>query len=436
MQVELISTIPTTFNNTSAIAIHDNNLPCCIQLQKHYKREINMFIDEYNKNCERECYLYKDFTIDEYNDMIDEYQQLLYSSSGPMYEQYQRELNHILRDKARHERFEHNLKNKHNQLYLKYTKPIDFYIREIVENTRLCNFELLDNIFDDFVKMITRKCISACDYISVIKSTYNSTPSKKVSDIFELITEKLINVFTEFIKKLGPNEYYPYNYKLFQLLDGVYLDVNSHIMDIYGEICEDIDNYMSSFPVYSTANVDNDETLTEKERWIHKSTLIKQYIISQLTNLHRYIITSLSNNFNDILQKHLIEISNCNKLYFLVEELAAPCDDISESTNAGRNESIVEELDSPEAPTSQGSDDDNHSLMPLLDNSSVNTIDSFIDTIPKELVDIATLTEQYNNHFNTSITSRSLGMMLSKSNKLEKQITFNEGKRVINYKHK
>ena len=404
MQVELISTIPTTSNNTSAI------VPICDEFQQRREHIIQELIDEYNKNSERDCYFYKDLTIEEYNKMIDKYNNdISNEEDANIRELYEKELSYIIRDKNRQLEFKNKIARVQYQFNEYHSKPIDTNMRDIIDYIREYNQELLDNIFECFDTTITACCKSAIEYKSVIRSVYASKQSRKVIQIFTSLTDTLIKDITNLFNRFGSNEIYSHDIKMYNRLMKLFDKININLHHFYSrDIYYCIADYMETFPDCSLDFVDIDKKLTEKERNETKALLIKQYITTQLIGLNNYIINELSHKLHDMF---IERFNNIMKNKFLCSILNS-------------NNSIVF--------------DDDNTLLSNADNAplTVKDINTFIDTIPNELVDIATLTKQYNNYLNTSITSRSLGMMLSKSNKLEKQITFNEGKRVINYKHK
>ena len=66
------------------------------------------------------------------------------------------------------------------------------------------------------------------------------------------------------------------------------------------------------------------------------------------------------------------------------------------------------------------------------------TLDNFIKGLPNDKICIVELTQKYNEYFDTNITPRGLGMILSKSGKLRTQfllktIAWEKSKRVIYY---
>ena len=137
------------------------------------------------------------------------------------------------------------------------------------------------------------------------------------------------------------------------------------------------------------------------------SLLVKSYSRTLMTNINSYIIKELSKEIDDEIKNSFI------KIYELMNHIMPKT--YSTETNDECEPMVL-------------------SKQPIIADVE-KTLDDFIDSLPNEPADINQLTELYNKFFtDKTITSRSLGALLTQSNKFNKtRITIN-GKKTTCYK--
>ncbi len=383
-----------TTNNTS-INIYNNAF--CDALQKRIENIMNKMQIEHNDESKRVCYIYNELSLKEYNEWIDDLnEELINTTDSNQQVLLRKEIEYINRDKQRLINFENKLNNKRAELIQKFSYPIDSAINLITKNINSYQQDLLNCIFDSFINKIKSMCPDDDNYDGTIKSVYQEKESQKVINLFNSLTNRLIDGFTKLLKSIGSNELYSQDIKRFDTLTKLVREIDNTCEKIYMQtIIDSIDNKINQYP----------------SNQMTTSLLVKSYSRTLMTNINSYIIKELSKEIDDEIKNSFI------KIYELMNH-------------------IMPKTYSTETNDECEPNDENKPM--ILSKQPIiveKTLDDFINSLPNEPADINQLTELYNKFFTDKIiTSRSLGVLLTQSNKFNKtRITIN-GKKTTCYK--
>ena len=383
-----------TTNNTS-INIYNNAF--CDALQKRIENIMNKMQIEHNDESKRVCYIYNELSLKEYNEWIDDLnEELINTTDSNQQVLLRKEIEYINRDKQRLINFENKLNNKRAELIQKFSYPIDSAINLITKNINSYQQDLLNCIFDSFINKIKSMCPDDDNYDGTIKSVYQEKESQKVINLFNSLTNRLIDGFTKLLKSIGSNELYSQDIKRFDTLTKLVREIDNTCEKIYMQtIIDSIDNKINQYP----------------SKQMTTSLLVKSYSRTLMTNINSYIIKELSKEIDDEIKNSFI------KIYELMNH-------------------IMPKTYSTETNDECEPNDENKPM--ILSKQPIiveKTLDDFINSLPNEPADINQLTELYNKFFTDKIiTSRSLGVLLTQSNKFnETRITIN-GKKTTCYK--
>lgn len=382
-----------TTNNNTFINVYNNAF--CEALQKRIDNTINKMQIEHDDESKRVCYIYNELSLKEYNEWIDDLNKELINTTEQNHQDLLRkEIEYINRDKQRLINFENRLNNKRTELIQKYSYPIDSAINLITKNINSYQQDLLNCIFDSFINKIKSMCPDDENYDGTIKSVYQEKESQKVINLFNSLTNRLIDGFTKLLNSIGSNDLYSQDIKRFDTLSKLVREIDNTCEKIYMQtIIDSIDNKINQYP----------------SKQMTTSLLVKSYSRTLMTNINSYIIKELSKEIDDEIKNSFI------KIYELMNHIM-PKPYSTEKNDEG--------LSSPEPKVLN--------KQPIIDEK---TFDDFIDSLSYEPKDINQLTELYHKFFtDKTITSRSLGTLLTQSNKFNKtRITIN-GKKITSYK--
>lgn len=398
----------------------------CDELENRINKFINNMQNEHNEESLRVCYIYKELSLKEYDEWIDELNNELNNTDNENDKLLlEKQLQYINRDKYRLIRFNDELEQKRKDLIEKFSKPIDTAINIITKEINVYHQNMLNEMFEEFVDKVKSMCIEDKNYEGTIRNIYIDRTSQKVVNIFNSLTQRLINGFTNLIRNIGSNEMFAYDVSKYDML----IKLRKNIIDvcykiyngiIINSICEKINQYPSNK--------------------MSSSSLVKTYSRSLLSNINNFIVRELSNKIEDELRYGFNKISNnelvnnnnidktesVNNKQIIIEEpkeqssLALRLDDSGvafdkEVVSANRRFDVHEM-------------DDNNATQ-----SKIISLDDFINDLPTNPINITTLTKQYNEYFDKNISTRGVGMILSKTDKLNKSICWECGKKVIYY---
>lgn len=391
--------IASTNNNTS-INVYNNAF--CEALQKRIENIMNKMQIEHNDESKRVCYIYNELSLKEYNEWIDDLNKELINTTEKNHQDLLRkEIEYINRDKQRLINFENKLNNKRAELIQKFSYPIDSAINLITKNINSYQQDLLNCIFESFINKIKSMCPDDENYDGTIKSVYQEKESQKVINLFNSLTNRLIDGFTKLLNSIGSNEFYSQDIKRFDTLTKLVREIDYTCEKIYMQtIIDSIDNKINQYP----------------SNQMTTSLLVKSYSRTLMTNINSYIIKELSKEIDDEIKNSFI------KIYELMNHIM-PKPYSTETNDEGF-------FQSPEPKVL-------NKPMILSKQSIIveKTLDDFIDSLPNEPADINQLTELYNKFFtDKNITNRGLGMILSKVDRLNKSTRWEKSKKIIYYK--
>lgn len=240
----------------------------------------------------------------------------------------------------------------------------------------------------------------------------------------------MISSFTKLLAGVGPNEYFASDKHRYDSLMKLYDDISNACQMLYlGTIYNAIDNNLNLYPPTDMSN----------------SKLVKSYSRVLMKNLNDFIIHDVSKiidgEIKDCIGK-ICENELLNNIHIRESNHSPPKSDIAEKPQPAP---IVEDP--------QDNAEESHHSPPqigIADVSNVDpqptpiaakahgiaqekTLDEFINGLPNDRISIVELTPKYNQYFNTNITPRGLGMILSKSSKLVKTIAWEKRVKVVYY---
>lgn len=400
----------------------------CEELQQRIEKEIKLHIEQRKRNKLLDLLDEEELTVEEYNNIINNLEENFnkivckrsdFEDQNVRFDelkQYSQQLliDEIERNKRERDElinFNNNLIKIRQELEYNYTYPINNLLDEIIKHINFYHQQLIDTIFEEFVNKVEKMCPkNDKSYKQTIKSVYIGRQSKKVIDLFTELTNKLTKLFTELINKIGKNEIFSTDFNNFKELMRLKSFLKNIVSDIFystitAEICYKI------------------EQLPEKE--MTDSNLVKTYSQSLLSQLNSFIIEEIPPKIEEKFNYYSKRIYNFNEKF--VKNIS--------------NKVIVEEIDNDlQSKTQQNCDNNSIKSNQIeIENNSVETktIDSFINTLSLDLIEVNQLTELYNEYFNLindkRISSKGFGKILKNNSRLKKTIKKIKGKKYTYY---
>ena len=249
-----------------------------------------------------------------------------------------------------------------------------------------------------------KMCPEDKDYEQTIKSVYIGRQSKKVIDLFGELTNKLINYFTEIIHKIGDNEIFSMNYNNYKELMKLKNSFKNIVSEIYySTITAEIYYKIEQFP----------------EREMNNSSLVKSYSQSLLSQLNEFIIHNIPSKIEVQLKYYFTRIY---KVKF--DNKVGSSDN---KVGSSENKPIIEEIE----------DSSDNNINQISENKSttkeLKTIDTFIDTLSFELIEVNHLTELFNEYFTKTANAIEIGKILKDNTRINKLIKKLKGKKYTYY---
>ena len=407
--------------------------PFCKELEIRMNKILNKSQREHDRESAIKCYIHKELSLDEYDEWIRELDTKIAGYTdieSPERALDLKMLSYINRDRERLIKFQDDFNKKRNELIHSYTHPVDYAIENITKDINMFNQDLLTGMFELFVNKVISLCPKDKSYEGTIKSVYHDKTSTKVINIFNSLSQRLISSFTKLLAGVGPNEYFASDKHRYDSLMKLYDDISNACQMLYlGTIYNAIDNNLNLYPPTDMSD----------------SKLVSSYSRVLMKNLNDFIIHDVSKIIDGEIKDCIGKICE-NELLNNIH--------IRESNHSVSQSGIAEKpqtapiVEDPQ----DNAEESNHSppQIEIADASNVDpqpapivakvhgiaqerTLDEFINGLPNDKTCIVELTPKYNEYFNTNITPRKLGMMLSKSNKLVKTIAWQGSKKIVYY---
>ena len=407
--------------------------PFCKELEIRMNRLLKISQRQHDRESAFRCYFHKELSLDEYDEWIRELDTKIAGYTdieSPERALDLKMLSYINRDRERLIKFQDDFNKKRNELIHSYTHPVDYAIENITKDINMFNQDLLTGMFELFVNKVISLCPKDKSYEGTIKSVYHDKTSTKVINIFNSLSQRLISSFTKLLAGVGPNEYFASDKHRYDSLMKLYDDISNACQMLYlGTIYNAIDNNLNLYPPTDMSD----------------SKLVKSYSRVLMKNLNDFIIHDVSKiidgEIKDCIGK-ICENELLNNIHIRESNHSVSQSDIAEKPQPAP---IVEDP--------QDNAEESHHSPPQIEIADVSnvdpqpapivakvhgiaqekTLDEFINGLPNDRISIVELTPKYNQYFNTNITPRGLGMILSKSSKLVKTIAWEKRVKVVYY---
>ena len=386
-----------TINNTNSIN--------SVQRLEQYKTKVmNKYRSEHNEHVAKNYFLHKELTEEEYNQCINNLEECLLHppekyNTSELIKAYKDSVQHeillIKRDQEQTRNFNIFLSEKEeelNQYPTNNSKLISNLSKYITTRSNYYLKDLFDSYFDMFVEKVTNLCPVDKDYNKTIRSVYTCRQSKKATDSISNIFHKINTTFNSMIQYLNNSPLTCY-YTIQKLLEKEFDSLLSvaHTL-IYDFISVRLDCY-------------DDETMTD-------SRAVKAFCEMIMADLNNDLINILPTELGEELlircqdKIERIDVTFQNQFNISLVNLKP----LESPTN-------LKPLESLESPVNQKQ----ISISPVI-QEKVNqpeiqitkpTLESFIENLPLTPIELSTLTERYNQTFNTNLSSNSLSKLKS-----------------------
>lgn len=429
-------------------------LQCQKEMTVYVERKLDSFMKQHELDVKLNYYLHREYSSNEYNEMIREIEEKMENppkekitptddmilieteNANPLYvstedeilfdedikekkrillQNKKRELEKMLREayindcKHQIKLIEHDMKKsedfrifytaKKRELE-NYPKNIEEVIVElrnyIIKEINYYHKDLVDSYFEMFVDKIDKLCPDDKDYTKTISSVYRCKNSKKAMDIiwhfFDIMKTSLITLSMN-IKRCKSEEYY----KMYMLLKTEFKKlIDTMHLTIYNFIKMQID-------------------YIDEESEMSNSQVVKIYSESCMSQLNQALISDLPSlldeefkiriqdrieNLEYIWKQQIGYEFNCSKSISrdereVVSELHEPKSNVINTIVEINNKPLVAKVVKKQI------------ITPTLNIS----IESFLETLPNESIEVNDLTEMYNKYFGTNVTPRGFGML-------------------------
>ena len=433
------TTIATT--DTTDTTIDTIKQPFCPELRERLETRL-VEMKQYLRDNARIVDLYgPGLTLKDYDEIIKEHYEKMRATEDPNeIELLEKEIGYFENDRSVLIEHTEKLNQTHQELIEAFSHPIDYFINRLTNSIYSAYQYLIDGIFESFVNKISKICPDDSDYKGTINGIYKEKESFRVTKLFNNLNQTLITFLSELIKSLGPSSIYSNDVDKFDSLDDLISDIDNGCWDIYRGILHLINVKISHF---------------SSDSKLKQSLLAKSISRVLLADINTYIVKELPKKVEDKLKSFVKQISKNKLLPCDVSQFFGPKKESSTqsgSLRANGPEQLLEltnESDSPrgfperseepvttksERPIISDLSDDDIEPDSVIKVEPEKTLDDFINTLPREPMDINQIVPLYNAYFpGKNIYSRSLGMILSKTNKFDKRRTTRNGQKTTLY---
>ena len=438
-------------------------LPCQNEIAVRVERKLNSFMKQHEIDVNLNYYLHREYSEIEYKEMIREIEEKMDNppkekitptddmilieteNSNPLYvstederlidedikekerilrQTKKMEMENMLREtyindcKRQIKLIEHDMK-KSEDFRIFYTtkkRELENYPKNIEEVivelrnyiTKEINYyhkDLVDSYFEMFVDKIDKLCPDDKDYTNTISSVYRCKNSKKAMDIiwhfFDVMKTSLITLSMN-VKRCESEEYY----KMFMLLKTEF----KKLIDVMHTT------------IYNFIKMQIDYIDEESE--MSNSQVVKIYSESCMSQLNQALISELPQLLDEEF-KIRIQDRIENLEYVWKQQIGYEFNNPKQILKDESKVAIVEINNKPlvaEVVKKQN-------ITPTLTVS----IESFLETIPNESIEVNDLTEMYNKYFGTNVTTRGFGMLKFIKESFNKETKVVHGKRITYY---
>ena len=332
---------------------------------------------------------------------------------------HKREIELIKRDMKRAEEYKLYRQQKEIELS-RYPKSNDDVIRNlkifINEKVNYYHKDLIDSYFDMFVSKIRMICPKDKDYSRTIASVYQNKNSKKA-----------MNILTKFFDTMK-NELLKLSLNVKGIQSDLYFTMEKLLKGQFLKLIELMHTIIYNFLQMKIDYVDDSEEMSD-------SRAVKLYAETCMSQLNDMLMNELPELLNEefkIAVEDRVEDLSCRWKREIGCDFGKVQKQIEqESTTMGFQHevqrTIVEVNGKP-------------LVAEIIESANKVikevSIESFLELLPNDLIEVNELAKMYNNYFGTSKTARGFGMLNDIKGKFVKTSDIISGKRITYYQKK
>ena len=385
-------------------------------LKKKVDAYVNQNLEKLDKEHEKYVneggyYLRKEFTPAEYEGCINKLEEAMFHppegcDKDVWANQCNREIELIKSDMKKSQAYK-DLRHTKELEFRRYPMDNDSVIHNlkdfIEKKISYYHKDLMDGYFKMFVDKIQKICPEDKDYSKTIKSVYDNKNSKKTIEIlmnfFNTLKNELMTLVMN-VKRVQTDKYF----EMQQLIENRFLRL---IETIYAVIWDFISKKIDY--------IDDGEMMND-------SKAVKVYAESVIGELNKTLMNELPELLDNEFKIRMEDMTE-NLEYEWKEQIGITW---------GRENEPERYLANEEKPNQVIS----HEEKPKIKIEVVHDLNSFIDALPNEEMEVNDLTQKYNSYFGKSISSRGFGMLKEIKDNFTKNAVIREGKKITLYKKK
>ena len=389
-----------------------------MSVQKFVTDKLAKLDEEHKRYVKESYYLHVEYTNKEYEEMISEIEEKMMRPPKSSDEftttemlrtawvnDCKREIESIKRDMKRADDYRMYRQQKEIELD-RYPKSNDDVIRNlrdyINEKVNYYHKDLVDSYFDMFVDKVQKICPKDKDYSRTIGSVYQNKNSKKA-----------MGILTKFFDTMR-NELLKLSLNVKGVQSDLYFMMEQLLKSQFLKLIERVHTIIYDFIQMKIDYIDEEDEMSD-------SRAVKVYAETCMCQL------------NEMLMKELPVL--------LDEEFKIAIEDRIEDLSYRWKEQIGYEFGKSQKMIEQ----ERTTVVEINDKSLVAeviekpeevkevSIDSFIETLPNDEIEINELVEMYNNYFGTTKTTKGFGMLKDIKARFAKKSVIRSGKRITLY---
>ena len=371
------------------------------QMMQYINSKIDLLKKEHEEEVKNTYYLGKEYTVEEYEQMIDELQQKTrnipefesnqYISASDLKQEYLRncirEINYVKEDLSKCLKFKQYIEERKQQL-LKTPRNTDMITNNLMEyikkQVKYYHQDILTEYYDMFIAKVKTLIPDDKDYEKTIKNVYMNKNGKKSMQLLNSFADRLITALCNI--SFGVR-----NLEIKGSIKG-FKDVESLMKNKITLVISYIYDCVYNF-IKSEIDFIPDEQLT-------CSAFVKTYTESLMGSMNNAIVNRLPSvldeEFNQRIQNLKEDLSENPALKVMIKS-----DDVERKSIVDEGP-IVEEVDEAQGAGAIG-------LEPafVIPNEKP-TLEKFIESLPNTPIELSELTNMYNQYFSVNISNNSL----------------------------
>lgn len=364
-------------------------------LMQYVNKQIDLLKREHEEEVKDTYYLGKEYTVEEYEQIIDELQQKTrnipefesneYISASDLKQEYlrncAREINYVKEDLSKCLKFKQYIEERKQQL-MKTPRNEEMIVNNLIEyikkQVKYYHQDILTEYYDMFVAKVNALIPNDKDYERTIKSVYTNKNGKKAMQLLNSFSDRLISVLSNIAFGFR-------NVEIKGSLKG-FKDVERLIKNKITSVINGIYDCVYNF-IKSEIDCIPNEQLT-------CSAFVKTYTESLMGSMNNAIVNRLpavlDEEFNQRIQNLKEDLRENPALKVMIKSH----EDV-EMKAIAKDGPIVEEVEEVEEPT-------------LVIPNEKPTLEKFIESLPNTPIEISELTTMYNQYFGVNISNNSL----------------------------